>query len=436
MVGHVVTITKTNGEIIEGVFHTFCPFEKQREGKNVYVIKGVKRIASSDVAGNTNDAANNNSSSHEPFQEGSTVLLSSSHVLKVHIKSLRLDSLNQPSNSEDMFRTDAEISGQRGGTDRLVAAGSVWTDGSHGGVTASLGGLEDTTNNTTKNNRGGMFQGGSGSWRDKASANNHVNTTSSGLSGTIGDWDQFSANEKRFNVKASYDENLYTTALDYGNLDSEKLAEAERIAHEIENTVSTNIHVMEERGQKISNDYDEEDLYSGVLKKKVDETKDEGGKGGEKKKEDEEAGKVMNYAAAAGAVKVTAATETAAATSSEQVSSPNTAASKEKDNETTSVDNTTQDVKANEDKEASKPKLNPNAKEFTFNPSAKSFTPSFGAPAPAPAALQQPHMEYPAMQHPGMMANYHPGMQYMQPGTCLCLCFGLVDCRLPCRISM
>jgi PAB1-binding protein PBP1 len=216
MVGHVVTITKTNGEIIEGVFHTFCPFEKQREGKNVYVIKGVKLIASSDVAGNTNDAANNNSSSHEPFQEGSTVLLSSSHVLKVHIKSLRLDSLNQPSNSEDMFRTDAEISGQRGGTDRLVAAGSVWTDGSHGGVTAALGGLEDAaTNNTTKNNRGGMFQGGAGSWRDKASsANNHANITSSGLSGTIGDWDQFSANEKRFNVKASYDENLYTTALD------------------------------------------------------------------------------------------------------------------------------------------------------------------------------------------------------------------------------
>ena len=117
-----------------------------------------------------------------------------------------------------------------------------------------------------------MFTGGGGIGGGTAVPNSSNNNNTwgkpAGLQGSIGDWDQFSANEQRFNVKATFDENLYTTKLDYESLDAQKLAEAERIAKEIETTTSSNIHVKEERNQKISADYDEEDLYSGVLKKK------------------------------------------------------------------------------------------------------------------------------------------------------------------------
>merc|ERR1719343_1161916 len=48
-------------------------------------------------------------------------------------------------------------------------------------------------------------------------------------------------------------------------MDAKKMAEAERIANEIENTTTRNIHMAEERGFKVETDFDEEDLYSGVL---------------------------------------------------------------------------------------------------------------------------------------------------------------------------
>ena len=129
-----------------------------------------------------------------------------------------------------------------------------------------------------------------------------------GLDGSIGNWDQFSANEKKFNVKASFDKNLYTTKLDLPSIDaSYQRAEAERIAKEIKSTSSTNMHVAEERNQAIATDYDEEgDRYSGVLTKDLKAraivrspaaatpavVKSE-------KAVAVEVGKVMNYAAAA-----------------------------------------------------------------------------------------------------------------------------------------
>ena len=394
-----MTIHKTNGEVIEGIFHTFCPFEggEKEKKKNVYVVKGTKMIrpANDTTSTTSEDTVNNNiNGNSKTFQEGSTVLVSSTHVSKVHIKSLRLDTSFHP--NDDMFRTDAEISGQRGGNERLIAAGSVWTSA---GDNNQSGGLEATTNTTTSSTRGGMFQ-------SATTNNNNTNPRRqekpTGLSGSIGDWDQFSANEKRFNVKASFDENLYTTSLDYTTLDSSKLAEAERIASEIENTTSTNIHIMEERNQKISADYDEEDLYSGVLKKK----------------EDEKPAKTMNYAAAAGAGKKVVEKTITKDVEMEGVSDEGKEAVNEvqPENEKKKEEEKSKSAEEKEGSE-SKPKLNPNAKEFTFNPSAKSFTPSFGAtPAAPPAPVP---MEYPGgAMHPGMMGgNYHPGMQYMQPGV-------------------
>ena len=418
MVGHTVTVTKVNGQVMEGVFHTFCPFEKNKKGKNVYVIKGAKLISGAAAGGGGTTSDDNDDGT---FQEGSTLLLSSSQVQHIHIKSIRLDTItttNSTTKNNDDFRTDSEISGRKGGTDRLVAAGSVWTSG---GDTAAVGlgeELGSAGGGANANSRGGMFaNSNTANWRDK-STNINTNTknaapsSSGGLSGTIGNWDQFTANEQQFQIRATFDESLYTTTLDYDTIDSSKMAEAERIAKEIENTVEDNVHLREERGQALEGDYDEEDLYSGVLTNKTD------GRGARGAAAGATACKTMNYAAAAGGAKKEAAV-------SETVETPAVAAgvagsdSKKEVAQTTSskaneeekaADVKKEDVTEKEEEQESKPKLNPNAKEFTFNPGAKSFTPSFGAPAPA-----APPVDY-SMHHPGMMGNYHPGMQYMPPG--------------------
>lgn len=85
-------------------------------------------------------------------------------------------------------------------------------------------------------------------------------------SGAATTWDQFSTNSQLFGAQSTYDENLYTTAIDR-NAPSYKRreAEAERIAREIESTASANVHVREERGHTLENDGDdEEEKYSGV----------------------------------------------------------------------------------------------------------------------------------------------------------------------------
>lgn len=97
-------------------------------------------------------------------------------------------------------------------------------------------------------------------------ASSRLSRGSSGRSGT-GAWDQFEANERLFNVKSSFDENLYTTQLDRRNVSLAQQREAERIAREIEGSVSGNSHLREERNQQTEqdNDMDEEERYSGVL---------------------------------------------------------------------------------------------------------------------------------------------------------------------------
>ena len=385
MIGHTVTITKTNGQIIEGTFFTYCPFDTMKKGKNVYVVKGAKLIS-----------PKGGDDGKDSFQEGSTLLLSSSQVQSVHLKSIRLDT-QKSNNGDESFRTDTEISGRKGGTDRLIAAGSVWTSGGGG----ELGTSTTTTTNNTTSSRGGMF----------ATSTNQWNTKPTDLEGegTIGNWDQFTANEQKFQIRATFDESLYTTTLNYKNLDAQKLAEAERIAKEIESTVDDNVHLREERGQALEGDYDEEDLYSGVLTKK----KEVGGANSASSA----TAKTMNYAAAAGGVKkeggesVEAGAVTAGVAALDVKKEETQTLSKTEEEKTDTPKEEETAAKEEATTEESKPKLNPNAKEFTFNPTAKSFTPTFTAPA-APAA---PPVDY-GMQHPGMMGNYHPGMQYMSPG--------------------
>ncbi|KAJ5802426.1 uncharacterized protein N7503_004876 [Penicillium pulvis] len=91
------------------------------------------------------------------------------------------------------------------------------------------------------------------------------------LESTTGDssnWDQFETNERLFGAKTSYDENIYTTAIDRSDPSfRQKQVEAARIAREIEGADTDNAHMREERGHvapATGDDEDEEAKYSGV----------------------------------------------------------------------------------------------------------------------------------------------------------------------------
>lgn len=93
------------------------------------------------------------------------------------------------------------------------------------------------------------------------------------LSGTLdidsgGQWDQFAAHERMFGGKSSYNEEFYTTKLDRSHPEFEKRYQAaETIAREIESKTSSNLHIQEERGQRVDDSgIDEEDKYAGVVR--------------------------------------------------------------------------------------------------------------------------------------------------------------------------
>lgn len=72
-----------------------------------------------------------------------------------------------------------------------------------------------------------------------------------GSDNSIGGWDQFKDNEKKFGLKSDYDETFYTTALDKSHPDYKRReANAIRVAREIEGSTASNVHIAEERGLK------------------------------------------------------------------------------------------------------------------------------------------------------------------------------------------
>ena len=56
--------------------------------------------------------------------------------------------------------------------------------------------------------------------------------------GAASDWDQFETNKRLFNVRSSFNEDLYTKKLDLGSMTKEQIARADRIAKEIEGSSS------------------------------------------------------------------------------------------------------------------------------------------------------------------------------------------------------
>jgi hypothetical protein len=446
MVGQRVTLTHSDGTIMEGVYHTATPYAIfPSDLKNRLVLKAVKVIESK----------------HSKVQNGSTVVVPLESIVTLHCKALRLGTSN---GKLDTLRTDTEISSQQNDKTRdLVAAGSVWTNGG----------------NTTKVTRA------------DALLSDNTRKPNSDLKGSIGAWDQFRANEELFNVKADFDENLYTTELDKSSIDRDKIREAERLAREIEKTSSSNIHVAEERNQVIQGDYDEEDRFSGVLTEKLQTRPNKEPLVSAPKK-------VMNYAAAVAKAdnpKTTVVVEknqdeksipssnaTITTTTTSNIKEPekipvediqpmetltaHTAPEHEEkeveqstviqDSEkqvakeeefvapiqtvifekkveaevpplreelpTTEEKENTESVDESEKKVSTK--LNANAKSFTFNPAAKTFTPSFAVTAPMATSLHVPQQLIDP--NTGTAISHIPGQPYYMhsmghPGKIICL---------------
>jgi len=263
LVGHRVSLTQLDGTVIEGVFHTFTPFAKKDvDTRNKYVLKAVSVVKKGDQS--------------NKITNGSTVIISAEKVVKLHCKSLKMSTGN---GKADMFRTDTEIS-HAGSSEKdrnLVAAGSAWTSGA------------PSSNRSSTSRADALLEAGS---------NRKGVASQAGLGGNIGEWDQFQANKELFNVRADFDENLYTTELDKSTIDASKIQRAERLAREIEKTTSGNIHIAEERNQVTADDYDEEDRYSGVLNQKMQARSNN--KDVRAAAQDQpQKPKIMNYAAAA-----------------------------------------------------------------------------------------------------------------------------------------
>ena len=415
LIGHKVQCHLTSGLVLEGILSTATPFastKQQQPSKQthahpslVYLLKRVRVVEGKDLP------------AAKDIAMGATVTLPMDQVAQLHAPQVKLSSIfatlsNTPSTSENpnstiteqmkqqskgrAFTTDTEISkGASAGQGPLQAAGAAWTSG------------------RAANSRAAALAGNN----HKHNNNNNTNTTPSttgGLQGSIGTWDQFQANEELFNVQASFDENMYTTELDKSALDSSKIQRAEQLAKEIEGTASSNIHVQQERNQSTAQDYDEEDLHSGVLREKEARKTT-----GTKATTTTTAPKTMNYAKAAAAQseKTTTTTTATPATVEEEAPTPkeevvtiskkedtppeaekttpaavtperdtdeDEAPSAAKEEETKDASPAETEPKATAEKKASS-KLNANAKSFTLNINAKTFTPSFGGSSEPPA---------------------------------------------------
>jgi len=81
-------------------------------------------------------------------------------------------------------------------------------------------------------------------------------------------WDQFKANAALFGVKSTFDEELYTTKLERGPQMRDLEREALRIAREIEGEETHDLHLAEERGIHLHEnfDIDEETRFSSVFR--------------------------------------------------------------------------------------------------------------------------------------------------------------------------
>ena len=126
-----------------------------------------------------------------------------------------------PSRMNDDF-TDGGISRGATGANRELVAWTPEADDGSGAMT-----LEEEAATL-----GAKKSQGAGAWGKKSNGG--------------AAWDQFAANKQLFGVDSKFDETVYTTSIDKSNAGISE-AEAARIAYEIQNQISDNPHVAEER---------------------------------------------------------------------------------------------------------------------------------------------------------------------------------------------
>ena len=335
MKGYVVEVTKKDGQVIEGVFGD----EGLVDGDMTIHYAWTKREAGSKTRAPRSKPVD-------------SMKLAMKDVASVTARDVGMSDLAVgPSRMNDDF-TDGGISRGATGANRELVAWQPEEGDSAVGMT-----IEGEAR------RAGARVGGGGAWGKKAGASN-------------AQWDQFSANKKLFGVDTKFDESMYTTSIDKSKAGISE-AEAARIAYEIQNQISDNPHMAEERGQKDIADYDEEERYSSVLP----------------------SGKPSVAAAPAkpawGSGKVPS-------TVAQHADKRPEAAKKEE---------------AAKPVDASKSKLNPNAKSFTLSAKAAEFVPSFKkSPAVAPQAAMPQMVMYPGYPQMQGQMMYMPQMGQMGMG--------------------
>lgn len=213
LTGQDVTVVLKNNERFSGVFSGATTEHSDTR----YVLKMVRRVndtESTQVNGQseTGDLVGEGEDHAMSFQMQDVVSL---QALEVNLESNVARAANGTTSG---FRTDTEISGNLTARERELQR---WQPGADSEIDLSLG---------------------------------------ADASAGLGSWDQFAANERLYNVRSDYNEDLYTTSIDRSNPRYRELEQrADRLARE-----------MEKEGQtkKLANEadsgLDEEDKYSGV----------------------------------------------------------------------------------------------------------------------------------------------------------------------------
>jgi len=238
--GQMVTVTLKNGEKWTGVFHGANAIShlapsaaqeatKEKNKKWGFILRMASRVTSGD--------------------EGKGMMEKPVQSMLVEDNDLVAVRFVLPKRATKSFQTDAEIGLQTGSvnTDRNL---TTW---------ASTVGAAGASGNAHPAHTGGSGAQGDEDLAYTLEDRGHV----------VGSWNQFDANAGMLNRAAMpYREDLYTTELDRSSAYyQQKVAEATRLAREIEGATSEDKHTAEERGHldQGEDDMDEEDRYSMVL---------------------------------------------------------------------------------------------------------------------------------------------------------------------------
>jgi len=215
LVGRKVAVTLREGEIYEGVLHSWFGGLKGQDGpeaSTVYLHWPVFVNAQWDHL------------VHVPKARGDFLMkdIVSIEARDVDLFSEQIDAAAVGNLGSVRADTDIEIDRSRLGQERELVAATAWLGGGEGGV--------------------GGIDGGGGAGHEKYRPG----------------WDQFSVNERLTGVRSDYSEELYTTKLELGSYSREQRQRAARLAREIETKATDNVHVAEERGQRpVGEDMDE-----------------------------------------------------------------------------------------------------------------------------------------------------------------------------------